>query len=102
VDVRSDGGEWPKRAEYQRWRDEYRFADEETRRAAKPFDIARAELELGLMDRFGYPSLKAMRKESAEILQLLAVEAFGWPADQKEEQERLKMEAESQRGNSYE
>lgn len=70
--------------------------DEETRRATKPAGIARAELILGLMERFSYPSLKALRKESAEILQLLEAESFGEKAFQRDEIEKQRQRQEEQ------
>ena len=41
------------------------------------------------MDRFSYPSLAAARRESAEILQLLEYESWGY---KKDEQEKLEEE----------
>lgn len=74
----------PKRAEYERWRTEYAGADESTRESTKPTDIAYAESILGIMERFNYPSLKALRKESAELFQLLEIESYGYKRDEKE------------------
>lgn len=76
----------PKRIEYQRWRDSrHGYDDEDAWRAAKPDGILRAEFELALMERFNYPSLKALRKESSEILLLLEAESYGHKADEREE-----------------
>lgn len=41
------------------------------------------------MERFSYPSLAAARAESAEILQLLEYESYGYKRD---EQEKLEAE----------
>ena len=97
-----DGGDQPccrpKRAEFERWRDEFpRGSDVEARRNAKPALIARAELELGLMERFSYPSLEALRAESSELLVLLEAESYGIRRDEQEELDEMKHEAEMRR-----
>lgn len=48
------------------------------------------------MERFNYPSLKALRKESSEMLLLLEAEGFGDKADEKEELEEMKRQQEMQ------
>jgi hypothetical protein len=90
---------WPKRLEFEQWREDSRGVDEAARRASKPTDIAHAELVLGLMERFNYPNLAAVYEEDTEILYLLECESFGDKADEKEKMEELENEtrAESQR-----
>ncbi len=53
------------------------------------------------MERFGYGSLRAMRRESAELLYLLECESYGDKRDQEEEAERMKEEAEAQANRKY-
>lgn len=43
-----------------------------------------AEVLLSIMERFGY-SLKKARKESAELLQLITYESWGYKKDEQEE-----------------
>ena len=47
---------------------------------------------LGLLERFNYPSLAALRSESTEILELLHAESYGYKRDEKERMERLEAE----------
>lgn len=47
---------------------------------------------LGLLERFNYPSLAALRSESTEILELLHAESYGYKRDEKERMERLEQE----------
>ena len=76
----------PKRAEFQRWRDEFPYGStlEGAREASKPEDIAKAELILGLMERFNYQSIAAVMAEEAELLYLLECESWGYKLDEKE------------------
>jgi hypothetical protein len=48
------------------------------------------------MERFNYPSLAAARAESAEILQLLEYESWGYKKD--EEEKLAELEAQAARG----
>jgi hypothetical protein len=51
------------------------------------------------MERFNYKSIKKARKESAEILQLLEYESWGYKQDEKERLARQQAElAQQQRG----
>lgn len=50
------------------------------------------------MERFSYPSLAAMRAESAEILQLLELESYGEKYFDELELERMRAESEAQYG----
>src|SRR5688572_16573034 len=87
--------ERPKRTEFERWREAYpRGSDEAARAASKPHDIATAELLLGLMERFNYPNLAAVREEDAEILYLLECESYGYKRDTEEELAEREAEAE--------
>lgn len=54
-----------------------------------------AEILLGIMERFSYPSLAAARAEGAEILQLLEYESWGFKKDEKEQmaEEQARMES---------
>lgn len=49
------------------------------------------------MERFNYPNLAAVRKESAEILQLLEYESWGYKKDEKEKLAREQAELEAQK-----
>jgi hypothetical protein len=44
------------------------------------------------MERFNYPSLKAVRKESAELFQLLEIESYGYKRDEKEKMQEQEAE----------
>lgn len=46
------------------------------------------------MERFNYPSLAAARAESAEILQLLEFESWGYKKDEAEQLEEQRLEHE--------
>lgn len=56
-----------------------------------------AEILLGIMERFNYPNLAAVRAESAELIQLLEYESWGFKKDEEEklanEQARLESQA---------
>lgn len=89
----------PKRDEYVAWQQRYDVAnDENVRRLTKPIDIARAELELGILERFNYPSLAAMRAESSELLLLIELESYGEKHFEQLEIARMKAEAEMHHG----
>jgi len=47
---------------------------------------------LGLLERFNYSSLAALRSESTELLYMLQAESFGYKKDEKERMERLEAE----------
>lgn len=50
------------------------------------------------MERFNYPSLAALRRESAELLQLVAYESYGDKRIQQAELEEQLAEMRSQQG----
>lgn len=48
------------------------------------------------MARFNYPSLKALRAESSELMLLLEAEGFGYKADEQEKIEEMNRRLEQQ------
>lgn len=93
--------ECPKRAQFERWREQYRGSDDETRAASKPIDIANAELVLGLMERFNYKNIAAVLEEDAEILQLLEAESYGYKRDEQERMDELEAETEAMKAKAH-
>lgn len=55
---------------------------------------------LGLMERFNYPNLQAVKDEEAEILYLLECESYGRRRDEQEEMDDRVAESESQLAQS--
>lgn len=51
---------------------------------------------LGLMERFNYPNLQAVKDEDAEILYLLECEHWGRGKDEEEEMQEREAEIDSQ------
>ena len=47
------------------------------------------------MERFNYPSLKAARKESTELLQLIEAESYGYKRDEEERLAELESSADA-------
>lgn len=97
VDLLSGAAEPPKRNEFERWRAEYpRGTDESARQAAKPRDIAYAELILGAMREFNYPNIRAVLDEDVELIRLMECERWGFKMDQEEEYAEQQAEHEAQ------
>jgi hypothetical protein len=52
------------------------------------------------MERFNYPSIKALLRESAELLKLLEYESWGYKLDRKEQDELDREELELARSRA--
>ncbi len=82
----------PKRHELAEWRESNLTTDVTIRRATKPDAIARAELILGILERFNYPSLTALYAEDGELFALLDAESFGDRGIEIEKAEQMQAE----------